>query len=65
MCHHILASDKILEIVRGWDTLTFSSTQEVLHDWICMIAKRDLDWSVKAMDIPFDKHEHISHKNGF
>ena len=33
------------------NVLRFNGSKEVLHDWICVIAKRDLDWALEAMDV--------------
>ena len=30
---------------------TYSCTQEVLHDWVCVVAKGDLDWALKAVEV--------------
>jgi hypothetical protein len=46
-----VASDEVLEIVCGGDSLTLARTKEVLHDWIRVITKGDLDWALESMDI--------------
>jgi hypothetical protein len=48
---YLLASDEILKIIGGWDTLRLRSSQEVLHDGVRVISKRNLDWALKAMNI--------------
>lgn len=46
-----VACDKILKIICGWNALRLSSSEEVLHDWVCVVSKRDLDWALEAVDL--------------
>ena len=46
-----LRSHEILQIICHWEALAFRSSKEVLHDWVCVVAKRHFDWSVKAMNV--------------
>ncbi len=46
-----MASNKILKIIGGRDALRFGSSEEVLHDGVCVVSKRDLDWAFEAVDI--------------
>jgi hypothetical protein len=49
---YLLASNKILKIIGSRDTLRLGCSEEVLHDWIGIVAKRNLDWAFESMDIP-------------
>lgn len=46
-----MASDQILKIIGGGDTLRFGGTQKVLLDRVRIVSKRDLDWTLKAVDV--------------
>ena len=46
-----MASDQILEIVGGRDALGFGSSQEILLDGVSVVAKGDLDWAFKSVDV--------------
>jgi hypothetical protein len=38
-----VACREVLEVVRGWDVLRFGGTQEVILDWVRVVAKGDFD----------------------
>ena len=42
---------EILEIIGSWDALRFRSTQEVVLDWVCVVAERYFDWSLESMKV--------------
>lgn len=48
---NLLASDKVLKIISSWDALRLRCSEEILLDGVCVVAKRDLDWSLKTVDI--------------
>lgn len=41
---------QVLKVVSDWNALRLGGTQKVLHDWICVVAKRDLDRPLEAVD---------------
>lgn len=49
---YVLARYKILKIISSWDSLRLGSSQEILHNWVSVVSKRDFDRSLKAMEIP-------------
>jgi hypothetical protein len=49
---HILASNKILKIICGRDSLRFGCPKEVLHHRVGIISEGDFDGTIEAMDIP-------------
>ena len=46
-----MAGLEVLEIVRDGEALALHSSEEVLHDWVGVVAKGDLDWSLKSMNV--------------
>lgn len=46
-----VTGDQILKVVRDWNILGLCSTQKILGDGIGIVAKRDLDWAFKSMNI--------------
>ena len=46
-----VASDQVLEIIRDWNVLGFSGPEEVLSNWVGIIAEGDLDWAFKPMNV--------------
>ena len=44
-----VSGDQVLQIIGDWDVLRFDCTEEVLHDWVGIVAKADFDWSLEAM----------------
>lgn len=46
-----MASLQVLKIVRDGNALSLNSTKEVLLDWVCVVAERHLDGSLKAVEI--------------
>lgn len=52
MNEDLLAGHKILKIIGCGNSLRLSSSKKVLHNWISVIAERDLDWAFKSVDIP-------------
>lgn len=47
-----VSRDQILQVIGGWNALTLSCPEEVLHDWIRIVAERNLDWALETMDVP-------------
>lgn len=47
-----MTGDEILEIVGHRNVLALGSTQEVLHDGVCIVAEGDLDRPIEAMSVP-------------
>lgn len=45
-----VASNEILKIVRDWDVLRLNRTEEILHDWVGVVAEADLDRTFESMD---------------
>ena len=46
-----MPGDQILQIIGDWDVLGFHRTEEVLHDWVGVVSKADLDRAFKSMDV--------------
>lgn len=44
-----MSGDQILKIIGGRNTLGFGGSQEILLDWIGVVAEGDLDWPFKAV----------------
>ena len=47
-----VTSHKILQIVGDWEALGLSSSEEILHNRIGVVAEGDLDGAFKTVDVP-------------
>lgn len=46
-----VASDQVLKIINGRDSLRLCGSEEIILDRICVVAERDLDWAIRAVDV--------------
>lgn len=46
-----MRGDKILKVINNRDTLRLRSPKEVVLDWISVIAERNFDGALEAMDV--------------
>ena len=45
-------SSQILQVISYRESLAFHCSKEVLHDWVGVVAKRDLDRALETVDVP-------------
>lgn len=46
-----MAGNEILQIIGGRDALALGCPQEILHDRVRIVTKRNFDWALEAVDI--------------
>jgi len=46
-----MARDQVLQVVGGGDTLALSGAQEIVRDWVSVVAEADLNWALEAVNI--------------
>lgn len=46
-----MTGDKVLQIICKWNALRLRCAEEVVADWVLVVAEGDLDWTLKAVKI--------------
>lgn len=46
-----LPSCQVLKVISHREALALNGSEEVLHDWISVVAKGDFDWAFESVDV--------------